>query len=126
MRGEPVSGAAHTPGPWGLHRNHPDPEAADTLVFVDVAARTEYDGLNIACVFCAPVGSEQEANARLMAASPALLAKVREFAAACAECEGSGLVTIKTWPGGIEVDNDDQPCPDCQDIRDVIALAVKP
>ena len=31
----------------------------------------------------------------------------------CDRCKDTKLVSIKTWPGGIEVDNDDQPCPEC-------------
>lgn len=37
-----------------------------------------------------------------------------EIPEACERCNGSGLVSIKTWPGGVEVDNDDQPCPECE------------
>lgn len=40
-----------------------------------------------------------------------------EIPEACERCNGSGLVSIKTWPGGIEVDNDDQPCPECADTK---------
>jgi hypothetical protein len=59
----------------------------------------------------------------LIEASPELLALARQYASECAECDGAGLVTITTYPGGIEVDNDDQPCPACTDIRAVIAKA---
>lgn len=72
-------------------------------------------------------GAREQAEpiARLMAAAPELLALARQYASECGDCNGTGLVTITTWPGGIEVDNDDQPCPDCADIRAVIAKATQ-
>lgn len=54
-----------------------------------------------------------------------LLALARKYASECGECAGAGTRTITTYPGGIEVDNDDQPCPDCADIRSVIAKATQ-
>ena len=59
----------------------------------------------------------------LTSAAPDLLALAQRYAEECAECGGTGLVTITTFPGGIEVDNDDQPCQACADIREVIAKA---
>lgn len=40
----------------------------------------------------------------------------------CDECGGTGFVSFKTWPGGIEVDNDDQPCPNIRCIAGQIEL----
>jgi len=52
-----------------------------------------------------------------------LLTLARQYASECAECNGTGLVTIH-FPGneGVpESDADDQPCGECADIRAVIA-----
>lgn len=54
-----------------------------------------------------------------------LLALARRYAADCAGCDGAGTRTITTYPGGIEVDNDDQPCPTCADIRAAITKATQ-
>lgn len=97
---------------------HPDPAVAK-CVYLDLRlhfgpAKYDYDCVN---------GWVQPNAAALLKAAPELLALARKSASECSECGGTGLVTIKTWPGGIEVDNDDQPCADCADIRTVIAKA---
>jgi hypothetical protein len=49
--------------------------------------------------------------------------KLLELAKECARCDGTGLVT-RHFPGneGVpEWDADDQPCPECEDIRAVLA-----
>jgi hypothetical protein len=54
-----------------------------------------------------------------------LVALALKYASECSECDGTGLVSIKTFPGGIEVDNDDQPCAECADIRAEIDKATQ-
>lgn len=63
--------------------------------------------------------------AALVKAAPDLLALARQYASECADCNGTGSRTITTHPGGIEVDNDDQPCEACADIRAAIAKATE-
>jgi DnaJ-class molecular chaperone len=48
------------------------------------------------------------------------IAKLKEWAGECAECGGTGLVTIYNHDGHGS-DADDQPCGDCEDIRETIA-----
>jgi DnaJ-class molecular chaperone len=47
------------------------------------------------------------------------VAKLKELAGECAECSGTGLVTIHNYDGHGS-DADDQPCPECEDIHVVI------
>lgn len=63
--------------------------------------------------------------ATLVEAAPDLLALARQYASECGDCNGAGTRTITTYPGGIEVDNDDQPCEACANIRKVIDKATK-
>jgi hypothetical protein len=46
------------------------------------------------------------------------VAKLREWAAECAECGGTGEVTVAIFPNGGEGTNS---CDECADIRKVIA-----
>jgi hypothetical protein len=48
--------------------------------------------------------------------------KLLECAKECARCHGTGLVTIhfEGNEGAPEWDADDQPCPECEDIRAVL------
>lgn len=62
---------------------------------------------------------------RIEATALDLLALARQYASECADCNGTGSRTITTHPGGIEVDNDDQPCEACADIRAAIAKATQ-
>lgn len=48
------------------------------------------------------------------------IAKLKEWAGECAECSGTGLVTIYNYDDNGS-DADDQPCPQCEDIRETIA-----
>lgn len=57
---------------------------------------------------------DQEANARLIAAAPALLDLAKQYASECAECLGKGVS-----------DDTDQDCQQCRDIRQVIAVSVE-
>lgn len=101
--------SGHTPGPWVvvIGKNISVGPCPGKRV-----ALCNYDN-----------GPIEKANATLIAAAPKLLALAEQCASECASCNGTGLVSFKTFPGGIEVDNDDQPCQDCADIREVIAKA---
>jgi len=47
--------------------------------------------------------------------------KLLECAKECSRCDGSGLVTISGGGSGDpEWDADDQPCPECADIRELL------
>lgn len=69
------------------------------------------------------------ANAHLIATAPDLLALAKQYASECSECNGTGLRTISYGGDGFgnrcaaRADADDQPCPDCEDIRKVIDKA---
>jgi hypothetical protein len=74
--------------------------------------------------FCASAWMSA-ANARLMAAAPAMLGKLRELAVECLECGGNRWVTRYDVDlgGGFRGDADDQPCSGCEDIWAVIDAA---
>jgi hypothetical protein len=61
---------------------------------------------------------ERSANARLIAAAPDLLVLAQGYAAGCAECNGTGVPEFGDHAG--------RDCPDCADIRAVIAKATQP
>jgi hypothetical protein len=58
---------------------------------------------------------ESDANAALISSAPDLLDLAHQYTSECARCDGEGLAVI-----GIE---DVIDCPDCADIRAVIAKA---
>lgn len=63
---------------------------------------------------------EAQANARLVAVAPDLLALAHQYADECAECSGNGVV----WTSLTEAQEDvEEPCPACADIRAVINKA---
>jgi hypothetical protein len=70
-------GASFTPGPWAVFRDHPDAETRESMATIDSMSRAEYSGGEIATVYVAPVGSEGDANARLIASAPSLFEAVR-------------------------------------------------
>ncbi len=113
--------AEHTPGPWKV--------IGTTTVVRD-------EGPVIGATICevedvnAFVQNEERnaANARLIAAAPEMLAMLREAASWCADCNGSGVICIGTRIEdhgllGQEELADVEPCPECADIRAVIAKA---
>jgi len=89
---------AHTPGPWRI----------DGLTIESVR------GGNICLVNLARPEAPTKANLALIAAAPDLLALCKRYAEECSECAGTGII-IGTLPS--------EDCPDCSDIRAVIAKA---
>lgn len=108
--------SAHTPGPWRVidapHLEHAIIVAADSTN----VAILSWKGNASKSV------EQRDADGYVIAAAPALLSLARQYASECSECGGSGLTTIHNYDGAGS-DADDQPCPDCADIREVIALA---
>jgi|SRR5581483_1084374 len=110
--------AQHTPGPWSVE------QPLDFELSIVEANKPTYEWKFIANV---PTSQEfdfprstAEANARLIAAAPDLLALARQYAAECATCAGSGKVEMLSatgYPAG------ELACEDCADIRIVIAKA---
>lgn len=66
--------------------------------------------------------AEANANARLIAAAPDLLALARRCAHECAECNGSAEIVCNDR-GGDPADDYSKPCPECADIWAVINKA---
>ena len=83
---------AHTPGPWKVVRNHPDPKTAKS--YVEVFPETggslgAWSSQSICGLFCAEVGGVQEANAALIAAAPDLLEALEKSVRYFADLNGS-------------------------------------
>ena len=73
-----MSAAKHTPGPWIICRDHPDPKTAAGMISIKSESQSRGESsLEIAMLFCASHGSEGEANARLIAAVPDMLAALK-------------------------------------------------
>lgn len=94
---------AHTPGPWR-------PSLYSSIGVCGVVAKR---GILVAAILGDKATSE--ANARLIACAPDLLAMVERYASECAECDGKG-----TWVGP---DLHTEPCDTCADLRALIARA---
>jgi len=86
----------------------------------------------IALVYgCPDPGQSYEgraANVSLVAAAPDLLALARQYASECCECAGTGRVHVGAeyvdhGEFGLEEVPVDDRCPDCIEIRSVIAKA---
>lgn len=111
----------HTPGPWWVDDRRPRGS-------LQVNAKHRGEGSSY-CVASMNYweGSANEANAKLIAAAPDLLALAHQYASECAECNGTG--TADAWednvPGDITkgVHATTMDCEDCADIRAVIAKA---
>jgi hypothetical protein len=115
----PVAGAApteqeapsHTPGPWGVFHDHPDPQTAKSLALIRPANSKGYDEHDdIASVYVVQL-PERAANARLIASAPDLLAFALHVETRIAALSAVGLA----------IDNDMQ----CMfsEAREVIAKA---
>lgn len=97
--------SAHTPAPW-IHPIRYDPSLGE---YVPCGAIETTDGKSIAVTSCCDVPcAEWTANARLIAAAPAMLAKLRSIAATCIECDGDGNLQAS------------EPCAGCADIWQLI------
>jgi hypothetical protein len=107
---------AHTPGPWIAREWECH---APTTVGVEIDGRFApiATAKSVEGYYSKP---EALANARLIAAAPDLLALAKQYASECGECDGKGTVTERDEGGWLL---DTKPCPDCSDIRAVIAKA---
>ena len=94
---------AHTPGPWRVGGNY-------------VFAQDGFVAL-VGCVHRTP--AEGDANARLIAAAPDLLALAKRYASECRECDGEGRILVTFNDREAEYDS----CDACADIRAAIAKA---
>ena len=101
----------HTPGEWTTRGPRMQDMAPDYAVVADGEIIAEVFGRSSVSKF-----HPSEANARLIASAPALLALARQYAEECGLCAGTGVMQLigMTAPG---------PCHDCADIRAVIAKA---
>lgn len=122
MTDAPLTTDLRTPGPWTVE----DP--LDFELSIVEASKPSHEWKFIASI---SMNGEKEgdfpkavaeANARLIAAAPELLAILRKLAGECAECEGSGE-SGHTHSDGTQYSTSDPPCPDCADIRAVINKA---
>ena len=130
--GEPMTSkpkATHTPGPWWTDAKYDGSEFGCSVI----AARTDCGPLPgnptrgqvaFATAILPDDARECEANARLIAAAPDLLALAKRYASECSECGGTGVKLV--WAEN--VDHNDawdhsEPCDACADIRAVIEKA---
>ncbi len=113
--------ASHTPGPWAVEN-----PMEHELSIVE-ADKPTYEWKFIATV---PYGGRNDgdfsrptadANARLIAAAPDLLALARKYASECGQCGGSGENIHASGPA--PEDEYSRPCEDCAGIRAVIDRA---
>ena len=98
---------AHTPGPW---RATPHSSIVGTGI---VANR----GIVVASVLGVP--EVCQANARLIASAPELLALAKRYASECPKCGGTGGILVTINDGVPERDD----CDACADIRLVVEKA---
>jgi hypothetical protein len=98
-----------TPGPWhvdGYFIRRPDGKAVAEALWFNKEMWPEVD-------------IDPVANAILIAAAPDLLALAKQYASECATCDGTEMVMGR----GPDGEPDGDRCPDCADIRAVIAKA---
>jgi len=81
-----TTSAQHTPGPWTVETT----DLYGAYLILEAAQRHEYPADDDAAD---AVAAEDDANARLIAAAPDLLAALRELVDACAHCEGGRYFT---------------------------------
>ena len=93
----------HTPGPWRIRGLTVESVPGGNICLVNLAR---------------PEGPTQ-ANLALIAAAPDLLALAKQYASECATCDGTEMVMGR----GPDGEPDGDRCPDCADIRIVIAKA---
>ncbi|MDB6104092.1 MAG: hypothetical protein JWO52_4091 [Gammaproteobacteria bacterium] len=111
----------HTPGPWAVYNDHP----TEPGIHYIRTSPALYHG-EVAVIYS---DEKADANARLIAAAPDLLALAHQYASECSNCGGKGVVTRQYGGDGYGdrcaalADADDQPCDECEDIRKVIDAA---
>ncbi|MFO1394674.1 MAG: hypothetical protein U1F09_12995 [Steroidobacteraceae bacterium] len=93
--------ARHTPGPWKVCEGSPF-----TRWYVKAIHATY-----VIAECGISEGKTGEANARLIAAAPDLLALARQYASECGDCAGTRVCP------------DDEPCTECADIWRIIDKA---
>jgi hypothetical protein len=112
IEGVPVGDEpAHTKGQWEAEfRTDRPSEPGYWVVIGDVmrdCAGPVADTLNRHhCI----TPEEDEANARLIATAPRMLAKLKQIAGECCNCDGRAEL-------------DGEPCENCKDVREVVAAA---
>lgn len=114
MTNEPK--ATHTPGPWKWYWREEDGKA-NCGVFWEKLPGHAY------AVARAPQyekWAQWEANARLIAAAPDLLALAKQYASECSWCSGTGTIEHVPFDNGV---SSTSKCIQCADIRAVIAKA---
>lgn len=102
----------HTSRPWAVYTDHP---AEPGIRYVRTSPQI-YSG-EVAVIY---PNDHAEADARLIAAAPDLLALAKQYASECTGCAGEGSwiqITDIAGPATRE------PCADCADIRAVIDKA---
>ena len=103
---------AHTPGPWIISRDpRPNMEWNNSIA---VAAKPH---LELCQLYHSGPGwtAQDEANARLIASAPELLALAKRYASECSGCDGQGNSKLSALHP--------EECQDCADIRAVIEKA---
>lgn len=84
--------SAHTPGPWDYFVGNSDGRG---LIRVETSASAPAAGVHVASL---TRGATSEANARLIAAAPALLTALRHVSS-CSRCAHDGW---EDCPGGLD------------------------
>jgi hypothetical protein len=116
--------AQHTPGPW-VADSFCTQDDAVVRVGTNDGTATYYHRTKTICECWvredegdddSPHILQAEANARLIAAAPDLLALAKQYASECAECCGTGI----SWDWNAR---EQKTCSDCADIYAVIAKA---
>lgn len=112
----------HTRGPWRTRST-----GRDVVIEADDPAGVTAAPFQIGVVTCGDftdaTGAAKainDANARLIVAAPTMLAKLREIAGECCECDGRGIVDYDDPDGTYKAGD---ACPICKDIREVITAA---
>ena len=108
---------AHTPGPWIISRDpRPNMEWNNSIA---VAAKPH---LELCQLYHSGPGwtAQDEANARLIASAPDLLALAKRYASECEKCGGTGR-RMALGPDGSETHTVD--CTHCAGLRAAIAKA---
>lgn len=126
----------HTPGPWAVKPGEHCEAVYSVPLYRAVTLRDgtrSHEGLVALVYGHHDAGGiySQDANNRLIAAAPELLALARKYASECAACNGTG--TRHGTIGGdgygdrcAAIADVEYDCEDCADIRAVIAKAVAP